>query len=291
MMRHAWLLVTGCVWAAMMFFLFEREVRPYFEYQLPPSYRLALRDKTAAEVQRRSITFSDGRIGDAETLLEPQKDGGTLMKTRVIMKMGPLSPLKLPDDRVYMNSEVRVDAAYQLAEFRMECRYQGIPMSVRGQRQGEKLFVKFSVPFLPNDDRLVDLPRDAILSDNFLPYQGGGRLEEGKKWKMRFLDVGSLITVNSKQQLAFTEMYATVVGKELLKVNGRDVPAFKVDVKEQPNDEPEKWAYQIWVDDRGTVVRQLMKVNKLPCAITLDEQRTLTPDEARAHVWKVEPPR
>ncbi len=290
MMRHAWLLVTGCAWAGMMFLLFEREVRPYFEYQLPPSYRLALRDKNEPEVQRRTITFSDGRIGEAETLLEPQPQGGTRMRSRVIMKMGVLSPVKLPDDQVYMSSEVRVDATYQLAEFRMECRYQGIPLRVRGHRQGDKLFVKYNLLFA-NDERLVDLPRDAILSDNFLPYQGGGRLEEGKKWKMRLLDIGSLVSVNHKQQLAFTEMYATVVGKEVLKVNGKDLPAFKVDVKEQPNDEPEKWAYQIWVDEQGTVVRQLMKVNKLPCAITLDEHRTLSAEEARAYAWRVQPPR
>lgn len=290
MMRHAWLLLTGCVWAGMMFLLFEREVRPYFEYQLPPSYRLALRDKTQPELQRRSITFSDGRIGEAESLIEPQESGGTLMRSRVIMKMGALSPVRLPDDQVYMSSEVRVDATYQLAEFRMECRYQGIPMTVRGERQGDKLFVKYDLLFA-KDSRLVDLPRDAILSDNFLPYQGGGRLEEGKKWKMRLLDVGSLVAVNHKQQLAFTEMYATVVGKEVLKVGGRDVVAFKVDVKEQPNDEPEKWAYQIWVDEGGTVIRQLMKVNKLPCAIVLDEHRTLTAEEAKAHGWRVQPPR
>jgi hypothetical protein len=182
-----------------------------------------------------------------------------------------------------------VDATYQLAEFRLECRYQGIPMTVKGERQGDKLFVRYNLLFA-KDERLVDLPRDAILSDSFLPYQGGGRLEEGKKWKMRLLDVGALIAVNNKQQLAFTEMYATVVGKELLKIGDREVPAYKVDVKEQPNDEPEKWAYQIWVDERGTVVRQLMKINKLPCAITLEEHRLLSAEEARRHVWTVPPP-
>jgi hypothetical protein len=286
-MRHAWLLVTGCVWAGMMFLLFEREIRPYFEYQLPPSYRLALRDKSQPELQRRSILFAEGRIGESETLLVPQPSGGTLMKSRISMKMGSLSPIKLPDDVVLMTSEVRIDAAYQLAEFRMECRYQGIPMTVRGERQGDKLFVRYNL-LMAKDERLVDLPRDAILSDNFLPYQGGGRLEEGKKWKMRLLDVGNLVMVNSKQPLSFTEMYATVVGKEVLKVGGKDVPAFKVDVKEQPNDEPEKWAYQIWVDEHGTVVRQLMKVNKLPCTIALEEHRTLSPEEARNHVWRAE---
>ncbi len=290
-MRHVWLLTTGCVWAGMMFLLFEREVRPYFEYRLPPSYRLALRDKMRPELQRRAITFADGRIGEVETLIAPQAEGGTLMTSRLLMKMGPLSPIKLPDDQVYLGSEVRVDPAYRLAGFRMECRFQGLRMTVKGERQGDQLFLRYDAPFLRDGERLVDLPPDAILTDSFLPYQGGGRLEEGKKWKMRLIDVTSLVTLNSRQPLSFTEMYATVVGKEKVEVGGREVVAYKVDVKEQPNDEPEKWAYQIWVDEEGTVVRQLMKMNKLPCAIVLEERRLLTEEEGRSHAWRVGPPR
>ena len=39
MNRHVWLLLSGSLWAVMMFFLFQQEIRPYFEYQAPPSYR------------------------------------------------------------------------------------------------------------------------------------------------------------------------------------------------------------------------------------------------------------
>lgn len=291
-MRHFWLLVTGLAWAGMMVLLFDREIRPYFEYQRPPSYATVLSDKKHPEVQRRVVYFTENRnkIGECETLIEPQETGGSTLRTRFLMGMSMFSPMKLPDDKVYLQSEFKVDAAYRLSDFKMDCRFQGIPLTLKGQRQGEKLFVTYNL-VLARGERLVDLPPDAMLSDSFLPYLGGRGLEEGKKWRIRLVELTGLLTMGKGQELTFTEMFATVEGREVVRAGTREVPCWKVSVREQANDDQEKWAYQLWVDEKGTVIQQLMKMNKLPCMVVLEEQRVLTPEAARNHRWRVEAPR
>ena len=275
-----------------MALLFEREIRPYFEFQRPPSYESVLREKKHPEVQRRVVYFTDNRnkIGECETLIEPQEGGGASLRTRFLMGMSTFTPIKLPDDKVFLMSEFKVDKAYQLTEFKMDCRFQGIPLTLKGQRQGEKVFVTYNL-VLTKGDRLVELPPDAMLSDSFLPYLGGRGLEEGKKWRIRLVDLSGLLTMGKGQELSFTEMFATVEGREVIRAGAREVPCWKVSVREQASDDQEKWAYQLWVDEKGTVVQQLMKINRLPCTVVLEEQRILTPEAARAHRWRVEAPR
>jgi hypothetical protein len=289
-MRHLALLLSGTVWAGMMALLVQREILPYFEYQQPPSYRVRLRDKKTAEAERRAVYFTDARVkvGEAETLTEPLPEGGALLRTRFRLDMSPFSKIKLPDPEVVFSTETRVDADYQLTEFKMEGRVSFAEVRIRGRRTGTQMLLTYGL-FGKTQEKLVELPPDAVLSDNFTPYAGGGRLEEGKKWRMRLVDVGSLLTTSSGGQIGFTEKFATVTGREVIRVGGRDVPAWKVSVQEQPNDEPEKWDYQIWVDESGTVVQQLMKIERLPCTVVLEQQRSLTPEQARDYVWTVRP--
>jgi hypothetical protein len=116
-------------------------------------------------------------------------------------------------------------------------------------------------------------------------------LEEGKKWRIRLVELTGLLTMGKGQELSFTEMFATVEGREVVRAGTREVPCWKVSVREQASDDQEKWAYQLWVDEKGTVIQQLMKINRLPCMVVLEEQRVLTPEAARAHRWRVEEPR
>lgn len=291
-MRHFWLISTGLAWAGMMFLLFEREIRPYFEYQRPPSYETMLAGRKQPELQRRVIYFTEGRtkIGETETLIEPAAAGGASLRTRFLMKIGALTGLKMAEDHVYMTSDFKVDADYRLSSFKMDCRFQGIPLTLKGDRKDEKLRVVYDL-VLAKGERLVDLPPDAMLSDSFLPYLGGKGLEEGKKWRIRLVDLGSLMSMGKNQELSFSEVFATVEGREVVRAGVRDVPCWKVTVREQANDDPEKWAYQLWVDSKGAVVQQLMKVNRLPCLVVLEEQRALTAEAAATYRWKVEPPR
>src|SRR5258706_12718465 len=137
--RHTWLLVSGCIWSVMMYLLFDHEIKPYFEYQKPPTYQMIFRDRKEAEFQKRAVFFADKRIGDAEALSEPVEGGGFRMRSRMLMHMKPFGGPQLPDDRVYMTSEFRLDSAYLLAEFRLNGTFQGVPMTARGERQGDKM--------------------------------------------------------------------------------------------------------------------------------------------------------
>jgi hypothetical protein len=286
MNRHTWLLVSGCAWAVMMWLLFEREIRPYFEYQSPPSYRTLLQRKRQPEMEKRGIYFASQRIGEAESLIEPQSaDGGARLRSRLALQMKPFGAPTLGDDRVSLTSDVRVDANYQLAGFQLEGHLQGIPLSAKGRRQGGKLRLSYHM-LLFNGDQEIDFPPDATLADNFLPYVGGGGLTEGKKWKMKLFDVGNLVGLGKKDEKALTDLYASVVGREMIEGRGRQNNAFKIEVRKQPTDE--YWAYTLWVDEEGVVLQQLMKINKLPCKIVLEEQRTLTPEAAQNYRWSVD---
>lgn len=290
-MRNAWLLVTGLVWAAMMGILVHREILPYYEFQHAPSYRARLRDRAVPEIERRAVYFASGRepIGRSETLVEPLPEGGAWMRSRFMLRMSAFTTFPLPEEHMTMSSDVRVDGEFQLAEFRLRARIQGLPVRVEARREEEKLRASYDLSLLGKGERVLDLPRDATISDNFMPYVGGGRLEQGKKWRVRILDIASLAT--GRKEVGFTQLYATVIGREVVQALGRDVPAWKVVVQEQPNDEPEKWVYQLWVDESGTVVQQLMKEKGLPFTIVLEERRELTPEQAQAFPWSIDVPR
>jgi hypothetical protein len=288
MTRHIWLLVSGCTWSVMMFFLFEHEIKPYFEYQQAPTYQMMFRDRKQAEHQRRVVYFAENRIGEAESLSEPLEAGGFKMRSRMLMHMKPFGGPQLPDDRAYMSSEFRLDSAFLLADFRIVGNLQGIPVTARGERQGENLLLSYNLVILKKDGVLVPFPRDATLSDNFLPYQGGGRLEEGKKWKLKMFDLGNLISMNKDHQVEMSELYAAVVDREKPPSRAEDKLAWKVEVRKQPADE--YWMYLLYVDDEGNVLEQHMKINKLVCRIVLENKRTLTAEQLKSFEWGVRAP-
>ncbi len=282
MNRVVWLLLFGGFWAMMMFLLFEREIQPYFEYRRPPSYRVMMRDRKEPELTRRKIRFGREEIGESETITEPVPAGGCLIRTRFTMRMQRFVSIKLPDDRVFFSSETRVDGSYRLEGFRMDGRIQGLSAKVEGRRRGDKVVVSYDVLAL-RGERVVDLPRDAMLADNYLPYMGGARLEVGKKWRMRIVDADELVSL--KPEKAVRDLYAMVVSRESLNHAGRDVPVFKVEMRKEASEEIP--AYTLWVDDEGAVVRQQRMIRKLPCIIEIEERRALNAAEARDYAWRV----
>ncbi len=273
----------------MMFLLFEREIRPYFEYRRPPSYRSMLRRKTEPEVERRAIRFGAEKVGESERLTEPLPGGGYRVRSRVSMDMRFALPAAVPGEaRTCLGSDLLVDGEFRLVRFEVEGGLKGVGLYVSGERQGERLKVCYRILGLEGEQS-VDLPADATLADYFMPFEGGMGLAEGKKWKSRMLDLDGLLVPKGKEGMAFTEVYAVVVGREIVRSRGRDVYAFKVEVRKEPT-QPLP-VYTLWVDDEGVVVRQLMKINKLECEIALEERRMLSPREAGEYRWKVPPPR
>lgn len=273
----------------MMFLLFEHEIKPYFEYQTPPTYRTIFQDRKQAEHQKRSVFFADTSIGEAESLSEPVEGGGFRMRSRMLMHMKPFGGPQLPDDRAYMTSEFRLDSAYRLADFHIGGTLQGIPVTAHGERQGDQLLLSYDLMILKKSGILLQFPHDATLSDNFLPYQGGGRLEEGKKWKMKMFDLGNLISMNKDHQVEMTELYAAVVDRDKPPSRSEEKLAWKIEVRRQPADE--YWMYLLWVDDEGNVLEQHMKINKLVCRIVLTSRKLLGSEDLRAFEWSVHSPR
>lgn len=273
----------------MMALLFEREIRPYFEYQKPPSYRTLLRRKLEPEMERRAIFFGKERVGESERLTEPLAAGGHRIQSRVRMDLKMMMPSDLAGDtQTCMASEILVDPDFQLSRFSVQGGLRGLNFTVKGRREGGRLKVAYNL-MLWAGEQVVDFPPDATMSDYFLPYEGGGALGVGKKWKSRMLDLDNLVSVKGKGELAFTEVYAVVVDREILKIRGRDVYAFKVEVRKEPTQALP--SYVVWADDQGVVVKQEMRINKMYCTIQLEEARTLTPHEAARFAWQVPAPR
>jgi hypothetical protein len=288
MNRHVWLLLSGSLWAVMMFFLFQQEIRPYFEYQAPPSYRQSVGRVSRPEVQKRAVFLGRERIGDAESLVDPTAPGGPLLRSRFLMHLKPFGFPVPGDDRVYVGSDLHLDAAFELVDVRMQGQWQSIPFQMRGDRQEDRLRVVFELKPLFRMERMVTFPREATLSDSFLPYLGGVKMAEGRKWKMKLFDVEGLASASGKSDAALVERYAAVTGRDLLELRGREVAAYRIEVRKEPNDE--RWAYLVWVDEEGTVLKQQSKLRGLICEIVLEEKRALSSDEARAYVWTVTPP-
>ena len=138
--RHVCLLVTGCTWAVMVFFLFEQEILPYFEYQNPPTYRTMLRDREVAVIRRYTISLGTRGIGKAETVIRPLPTGGHFMESRMEIRMGMIigSP-----GRIVMKNEVRVDSDYRLSEFHLNSNTPAGRFKVTGSRQRDKLHVQY----------------------------------------------------------------------------------------------------------------------------------------------------
>ncbi|HXX94097.1 MAG TPA: hypothetical protein VEN81_10710, partial [Planctomycetota bacterium] len=247
--------------------------------------------QTSPEKQMRAIYFARERIGEAETLSEPMSGGGIRLRSRMLMRLKPFGlPASLEDEHSYMSSDVRLDRSFQLSDSRMVGQIQSIPFQARADRQGDKLHVVLEVKPLFKTERVVPFPQDATLSDSFNPYQGGVKMAEGRKWKMKMFDVESLVMSAGKSDSAIVERYAAVTGREAVLIRDREVSAYKVVVRAQPNDE-ERWIYQMWVDDEGTVLKTQSKFKALPFDIVLEEKRTLTEDEANKFVWSIQPPR
>ncbi len=289
MHRLAWLLLSGCAWAVMMFLLFEREIRPYFEYRQPPSYRTMLGRASEPEIERRAIFLGTEQVGESERLTEPLPEGGYRLRSRTLMDMRLLMPVEVPvETRTFLSSDLRVDEEYRLTRFDVTGGMQGVNLAARGERRGDKLRVAYEIMLLKGE-QLMDFPEDATLADYFMPYTGGSGLAVGKKWKSRMMDLENLLSLKGGREMAFSEVYAQVVDRDLTKGLGRQVYAFKIEVRKEPTQELP--SYTLWVDDEGVVVRQVMKINKYPCEIRLVERRALFPGELPDYPWKVLPPR
>jgi hypothetical protein len=289
MIRHAWLGLSALAWAGMTFLLFRREIQPRLEYQRPPSYRSQLASLIQPELERRGIFLGNERVGDVEALSEPLDGGGYRVRTRLSLKMKAFITAPLPEDRLHFSSDVRVDSAFQLADLRMSGRFV-VPFNLNAERQGDRLRVSYNVIEMLKGDRLIEFPRDEVLGDSFLPYQGGSKLEVGKKWRMRSLDPMSLMTSGQSEGVKFQDLFAAVVDREAVTVLGREAVAFRVEVRKDPTQE--FWDFTLWVDDEGRLLRQHNRMpNKLICEFVLESRKNLSAEEARLHRWTVEGPR
>ncbi len=171
-------------------------------------------------------------------------------------------------------STINVDSAFQLSDFTMRTNVMGMPLTVKGRRNGDRLTMNYGDLPIKGAPAEIEFPRDMTLADSFMPYAGGARLGVGKKWLVQTLEMSLKGPVPAKA-------FARVERKESTRWRGKDVQCYVVEIRKRENDELA--SHMLWVNDDGVVLVEQMSFDKLLYTIVLDEKRTITPDEAR--VW------
>lgn len=279
---------VGVLWAIMMAELVKREFLPYLEYQAPPSYAALLRGQKQPRIRVWSIRFGADRIGASESLLEPSGEGPARLRVRTRYDVSAMLPPAMRNQlggnfHVESWSDSEIDDAGQLAAFRMAMRGPSIQGRLEGRRRDGKLAVRYEyrVPLLgaSKGEKEIELPEDMTLMDDSMPFAGGARLNLGKKWQM------TTVTFDPQSGLKPQRLYAVVDAKEPWPAEEPRLEAFRVDVKKEPTSAV--YQYQLYVDDEGRVLEQRAYARDLQIRYLLEEDRTITPEEAKTWAWSM----
>lgn len=284
MPRILFLTGSGVFWAVVMAALVRREFLPYLEYQAPPTYQSLLQGRKEPSVVSRGAFFGRERIGSMETVTEIDPGGGYLVRSRaslVIPRMQGLPVSRMPME---VDSEMKIDARYRLSAFHSNFSVAGMKMKAKGKREGADLLVEYSMPlFGETKERIPDFPDDLTLSaDQFSPYAGGGRLWVGKKWKVKAIRAN----LTGENKVVLTDAYAEVLSRESRVWKEGWVEGHLVQIKWEPDPQHERTPdYSLFVDDGGRILEQSMKFHDRLLMFILEDERMLTPAEAREWRW------
>jgi hypothetical protein len=283
-MNRAFVLIAaGAVWALMMAELVKRELLPYLEYKAPPSYQSVFGGRPEPRLQKWKILIEGKVVGSSETMTEPMAGGSGRVRSKTSYDLASVLPeatVKLMGGsaRVEARSETRVDAAYQLVSFLMTMGGSGISGRAEARRRGEFLDVTYEMPpFFPKDSKTLPFEENMTLSSTETPFVGGSRLHVNKRWEIHTVEL------DLKEKLKKSKLYAVVESREEHFWNGERIQVFRVDVRKEPT--APTVLYQMYVNDKGSVIEQRVMVQqKRELRFVLEEERTLTPDEAKAWV-------
>ncbi|MBI2901756.1 MAG: hypothetical protein HYY17_16345 [Planctomycetes bacterium] len=280
--RALFLLGAGCFWAVMMAQLVRREVLPYFEFRDPPSYRSYLRTVSNPEVTKFAVTMSGAPVGEIESVVLPESDGGAQLREWVRLEMpdakGDKKTLVLAS-RTTLGTDrrfLRYDSRATLVEL-------PVPVSFVAVRNGNRMRVTLDAKFFRRDVDDIPFDDDAMLSDGIVPYFGG-RLSVGKKWRVKTLDMRGVGAGGDAGRVSTTDLYATVEERETILYQGRHVTCHKVFFRRRPTQDEEAMSHIVYVNDSGVVLAITLFVGRYVLDVRLADKRALPYEEARD--WK-----
>lgn len=283
MSRASILLVLGVFWAVMMTALVRRELVPYLDYQAPPTYRTLLWSRSEPFLIHRRVFYGVRPVGEMDTMTVPRADGTYQILNRTTMDLRELPgsagvPPAMAEMRMDLTSEIRVGSDFRLSEFRLHTRSLGLAIEVKGVREGKGLRVTYRFPFAKGEEWMEDFPDDTVLSDDQLPFPGGGKLTIGKKWKTTTARPNPL----GKQKLVFEDAYAEVIDREAFYWKEEMVDAYRVQIRKTPDPDHSRTPdFDLYVDPSGRILEQRMKYSGQQLRVVLEEERTLTAEEVR----------
>ncbi|MHC4607579.1 MAG: hypothetical protein ACYTAF_11735 [Planctomycetota bacterium] len=286
MSRNLLFIGAAVLWAVMMAALVRREFLPYLEMQAPPSYRTYLKEKREPGAVVRKIYFGGKPIGVSESVTEVFPDGSYRLRGHTVMDLSDIPTIKrLPgtDKTMVGESEVNVSPEYSLVDFTMKTRMLWIRTYIKGRREGEDLLVEYDLAILKDRTRIRNFPDDMALSDDIFPYKGGGSLKVGKSWKIKVVRPGGV----GRKSIEIVDAYAEVRDRETRFWRDRLVEVYRVEIKWAPDPTHDRTAdFVVYVDDDGRVIEQEMTFFGRVLRFVLEEERTLTPEEAADYKWR-----
>ena len=178
--------------------------------------------------------------------------------------------------------KIVVDREFQLLSFQTRAQIGGMVTTAKGRRDRGGLVVEYNVVanglvWARGKKQMKDFPKDMTFADEMIPYQGGGGLWEGKRWKIKILRPG--IPTDDSSLLA--DAFCVVSDQEPLVWKEKKVDVYRVEIKWVPDPEGDRVPdYTLYVDEEGRVLKQEMKFLEHALETVLDEDRILTDEQA-----------
>jgi hypothetical protein len=248
--------ITGLLWIYTGFLLFDKEIKPFLEYKITPSYKTLLKGRIKAERKRATIYIGGKEAGNYMRFIKPKPNGSYEIQIKL--------DLDLPQIGVVENIKVSsifssiIDPEYRLesasATLNVKAGAWFFNMHISGKRVDDKLALFYSSP-LGRGQKVIDLPKDTLLTDNFVPFQGSKFLAVGKKWRMECFDFNIL-----EKKVGTTTLWCVVEEIEKYKTKQGEIPAYRIEIKRDPTITiPDHFIY---VDMNGEVLEETFNIGK-----------------------------
>ena len=237
----------GVFWALMMYFLFDREIRPYLDEQAPLSYRQFLFNRDRLQTVEMTILRGVRRrkIGMYRATITPEKSGFFKLVEHVGLDV-QFGTLTL---HATTETKTTIDPEFQLALLSMTMECGGKSLNLTGARIGQdKLKIIMDSPLTGKEERMLPFSRDMTLSNDFSPFIRLPGLRVGREWTVYTLSPNFL-----KRDVSIVPLRARVVERETQEWGGRtEVPVHRIEVSTPEADGTVM--YRVWTDLDGRVL-------------------------------------
>lgn len=244
--------VAALTWVGLMAAMLDRDY-PFWRKQDPPA-------QVIPPGNRQTAIYDGGnnRIGTAWLTVSQQ----SVVVSFTVFEVARVIPGIPAGGPIAVKSTLGYDPDGSLQRLVFWLHGVGVPILVSATRVGDDFGVELNIGEL---HRSMSLPAEAseCLGESLRPFTHLKGLHVGQSWRIRIVDPISLLR---DQSIDFTAQMATVTAREVVKHNGMDVPAFRIETN----------GAVAWADDDGNVIRQEVVIPFIGKWTLVDESFDIT---------------